>query len=484
MAKITTIIDIGSNSMRMVVFKKSSRFAFHLINETKSRVKISQGSYFNDGYLQDLPLKRAYDCLESFVSISKSFKSRKIICVATSALRDAPNSKKFLNRVKKELHLNIKIIDGEKEAYFGGIAALNLLCNQDFMTVDIGGGSTEFCFIKNGKIHKTISLNIGTIRLKELYFNNKDIHSAKKFVLNNLTKISKDITIPKTIVGIGGTIRALSKLLIKNSNYPLNLIHGFEYNVAQMESVFNHISDSEDNTQLRKIGIKKDRCDTIREGSFIFEMIINTFNIKKVITSSVGLREGVYLSDILRTSKHKFPLNFHPSLKNLMDRFEVDNKQSAYLGLNASMLFDILKPLHKIDDKYKTLLVVSSKLHGVSVLLGLDDIFYFILNNLKYNFSHSSRVLVSFLIKFSKKSLPKSKDMELFSSLLPSFETVQWLSFMMTLNLGLNADFSKRKYKYLLRDKSLLISASDISYIVKNSIYKIETPKKINIDIR
>ena len=67
MAKITTIIDIGSNSMRMVVLQKSSRFAFHLINETKARVKISEGSYENNGNLQDIPMQRAFNSLKSFL---------------------------------------------------------------------------------------------------------------------------------------------------------------------------------------------------------------------------------------------------------------------------------------------------------------------------------------------------------------------------------------------------------------------------------
>ena len=145
MAKITSIIDIGSNSMRMVVFAKTSRFAFHLINETKSKVKISQGAYENNGTLQQEPMKRAFLALESFLNISKNLKARKILCVATSALRDAPNKKEFLDKVKKELGLNIKVIDGNKEALLGGIAASNLLYqHNDFFTIDIGGGSTEF----------------------------------------------------------------------------------------------------------------------------------------------------------------------------------------------------------------------------------------------------------------------------------------------------------------------------------------------------
>ncbi|MEN8717474.1 MAG: Ppx/GppA family phosphatase, partial [Sulfurovum sp.] len=227
MAKITTIIDIGSNSMRMVVLKKSSRFSFSLINESKARVKISEGCYENGGNLQEIPMQRAYESMKSFLNISNNLKSRKIICVATSALRDAPNAKTFLSRIKKDFGISIKVIDGEKEAYYGGVAALNLIHENSFVTVDIGGGSTEFSFVNEGKIIKSISLNIGTVRIKELYFNKNDFDGARKYILNNLEKIyDLNISMPNTAVGIGGSIRAISKAIMKNDEYPLDVLHG------------------------------------------------------------------------------------------------------------------------------------------------------------------------------------------------------------------------------------------------------------------
>ena len=312
MSKVTTIIDIGSNSMRMVVLQKSSRFAFSLINETKSRVKISEGCYENDGNLQEIPMQRAYESLKSFLNISNALKSRKIICVATSALRDAPNSNIFISKIRKDLGLNIKVIDGEKEAYYGGVAALNLLHDDTFVTVDIGGGSTEFCFVNKGKVEKSISLNIGTVRIKELYFNKNDVDGAKKYILDNLKKIlDLEITIPKKVVGIGGSIRALSKIVMAKNQYPLDILHGYVYQVKNEISLFDRISRAKNNEDLKSFGVKKDRFDTIKEGAFIFKTILDELKIDEVVTSGVGVREGAYLSDLLRNSNHKFPENFN-----------------------------------------------------------------------------------------------------------------------------------------------------------------------------
>jgi len=488
MSKVTTIIDIGSNSMRMVVLQKSSRFSFSLINETKSRVKISEGCYENNGNLQDIPMQRAYESLKSFLNISHALKSRKIICVATSALRDAPNAKVFISKVQKDLGLNIKVIDGEKEAYYGGVAALNLIHDDTFVTVDIGGGSTEFSFVKNGKIEKSISLNIGTVRIKELYFNKDDIEGARKVILDNLKKIfDLGIEIPSKVVGIGGSIRAISKIVMARNDYPLDILHGYTYEVKNEKNFFNKIIDANTNDELKSLGVKKDRFDTIKEGSFIFKTILDELNIKEVITSGVGVREGVYLTDLLRNSNHKFPENFNVSVRSLLDRFQIDEKQSAYMGNNAGKIFDVLRPIHNLDDKLRTLLVVSSKLYSIGSTLNFyksnDNAFDFILNGLNYDFLHTSRVVVAHTIKFSKKSLPSKSDISKYQDLLPSLEIMQWMSFMISLNIAINQDLSRPKVEYVLDNNTLEINLSNKSFLIEANIDKLESPEELNIKI-
>ena len=488
MSKVTTIIDIGSNSMRMVVLQKSSRFSFSLINETKSRVKISEGCYENNGNLQDIPMQRAYESLKSFLNISHALKSRKIICVATSALRDAPNSKVFISRVQKELGLNIKVIEGEKEAYYGGVAALNLLHDNTFITMDIGGGSTEFSFIRDGKIEKSISLNIGTVRIKELFFNKDDIEGAKKNILDNLKKIFElGIEIPKKVVGIGGSIRAFSKIVMAKNDYPLDILHGYTYNVKDEVSLFNKIINARNNDDLKSVGVKKDRFDTIKEGTFIFKTILDELNIKEVVTSGVGVREGVYLTDLLRNSNHKFPENFNVSVRSLLDRFQIDEKQSAYLGSNAGKIFDVLKPMHNLDDKFRTLLVIASKLHSIGSTLNFyksnDNAFDFILNGLNYDFLHTSRVVVAHTIKFSKKSLPSKSDILKYQELLPSLEVMQWMSFMISLNIAINQYLSRPKVEYVLNNNTLEIDLSNKSFLIQSNIDKLESPEDLIIKI-
>lgn len=488
MAKITTIIDIGSNSMRMVVLEKSSRFAFNLINETKSRVKISEGCYENNGNLQEIPMQRAYESLKSFLNISKSLKSRKIICVATSALRDAPNAKVFLNRIKNDFSLNIKVIDGEKEAFYGGIAASNLIHEDNFITVDIGGGSTEFSFVNNGVILKSISLNIGTVRIKELFFNKNDIEGARKYILDNLKELfDLNMNVPLTAVGIGGSIRSLSKLIMQKNEYPLDILHGYKYNVENEFSHFDLIVNAKTNKELKNLGVKKDRFDTIKEGTFIFKTILEELNIKKVITSGAGVREGVYLCDLLRNTNNKFPSNYNVSVRSLLDRFQIDQKQSAYFGSNAGKIYDVLKPLHELDDKFRQLLIIASKLHTIGSSLNFyksnDNAFDFILNGLNYDFQHSSRVIIAHTIKYSKKSLPNKSDLEKFSELLPKTHDMKWMSFMIALNIAVNQDLSRPNTRYILSDNTLKIELENKSFMIASNIDKLELPKNLKLEL-
>lgn len=489
MAKITTIIDIGSNSMRMVVFQKTSRFGFHLINETKSKVKISQNCYENNGNLQEEPMQRAYDALESFLYIAKNLKSRKILCVATSALRDAPNAKLFVNKVKKNLKLHIKVIDGAKEAYYGGIATLNLLPNNNFTTIDIGGGSTEFALVENKTIKQTVSLKIGTVRLKELYFDKGDLEGAKKYILSQLELLSDAYSKIHKAVGLGGTARALSRAIIKDTLYPFESLHGYWYETKNTTKLFENILDAHSNNELKELGIRKDRFDTIQAGTFIFQTIIDYLGIHEVTTSRVGVREGVYLTDILRSSNHKFPSNFNVSVRSLMDRFIDDTSQTAYLGNNISKLFDILSPLHNLEKKYKSYLVISAKLQQIGIKLN----FYkstthssdFILNALTYGFTHSERILISTIIKYSKKDLPAQDCMEEFKEFeefLPSLKTLQWLSYIHSLNKILNSEYLKYKYEYELKDDILYIKSDKVHYIILDDLQKLKKP--YNFEVR
>ena len=485
MAKRTAVIDIGSNSARMVIFEKSSHFAYHLIKEIKSRVRIGEGAYENGGVLQDIPMQRTYDALEGYRNIIQTLKCKKVFCVATSALRDAPNSPVFIKRVRLGLGINIKIIDGKQEAYYGGVAAKNLLKPfKNATTIDIGGGSTELALIENSNIIDKISLDIGTVRLKELFLDkHTSSNEIKNYIQNVLINLPEYFSNENLIV-IGGTTRYFSELIMKKIDYPLKTVHGFEYKLD------NHIEfarDIKNSTilELKNFGIKKDRIDTIREGLFIFDEITKKLNTKHIITSGVGVREGVYLCDLLRNSNHSFPQNFKLSLNSLIDRFGIKDRQNSSIVRYCKDLFHALSYLHQIDDKYLYLLATSAKLYNIGIRLNFYEknlhSYYFIINSLNYGFSHKEKILIALLIKYHMKKLPSIEDLKAYENLLPNIKIVNWLSFILSLSNCLHKDLMDDKFSFEFKNHTLHIKSRKKLYLAKECIKKLAKPASFAI---
>ncbi|MDO5045155.1 Ppx/GppA phosphatase family protein [Campylobacter sp.] len=474
MAKRTAVIDIGSNSMRMAIFQKTSRYAFYILGEFKMKVRLGEGAYDEGGTIGEKSMKKAIEALGEFKNIAKSYKCHKIFCMGTSALRDAPNSTEFIAIVRKKLGLNLKIVKGVDEANFGAVAALNLLEPlKDFITIDIGGGSTELALIKDGKISDSVSLDVGTVRLKELFFDKKNLKGLDGFMKEILKQLPENFK-SKNVVAIGGSLRAISNSIMELQNYALKSVHNFSYKFSDYKGFIKDLTESSV-LDLAKFHVKKERFDTIREGAFIFLSIASRIECERVYTSGAGLREGIYLSDLLRPSK-KFPPNFNPSVKSLQDRFLLASNKAVVKY--AKDIFDALKPLHGIEDKFVRELEVAAKLYNIGQCLG----FYgehinssnFVISALNYGFSHEQKSLIATVIGMNgKKNLA---EFERFKSLLPDENTVRWLSFMLNLAKNLDINCMHKKLKFEFINHTLQISGAKENFMAKESLRKIAKP--------
>jgi exopolyphosphatase/guanosine-5'-triphosphate,3'-diphosphate pyrophosphatase len=484
MAKRVAVIDIGSNSIRMVVYEKTSRFAFHILNETKSRVRLSEGAYQNGNNLQDIAMGRTFDALENFLSIISSFKARKTLCVATSALRDAPNKKEFISRVKNSLGLKIKVIDGQRESYLGAIACANLLPEQESaLSIDIGGGSTEFSLIQKKDINNNISLNLGTVRIKELFFDKNDIDGAKEYIDSKLAQI--DSIKVSSIIGIGGTFRAISMALIEYNNYPIKKLHAYKSSYEEFNQFLTKILNSNED-DLKKLNIKKNRFDIIKPGALILQRVINKISVKTLITSGVGVREGVYLADMLRTSKDKFPTNYNTSVRYILDS-HVDNiAYSNQLCKVAKSLFDISYKELKIDKKYRYELAIAAKLcmsgSNMHFYSQYKHSYHLIQDALEFGFTHKQTTLIATLTKYAKRKLPSSSHVSKYRDLLPNKELLDALSYLLSLSISLlshkprNIDFTLE-----FKNNELKVESKNNLFLAKESIKRLDSIKNFTV---
>ena len=494
MAKRTAIIDIGSNSARLVVFEKTSRYGFHLICEQKSKVRIGEGAYEKEGHLQPVGIKRAFLTLKSFLHTIQKYQANKTLCVATSALRDAPNGKLFVSWIQNELGLSIKIINGNKEAKYGAIAANNLLPIHEGITIDIGGGSSDMALIQNGRLFDTYSLNLGTVRLKELFFDKQmpiqEINKkAKAYIVNELKKLPEHFR-HHLAIGIGGTARTLGKGIMKYSAHPLDKLHAFTYNVNAYQSYLEEIPLSSAKN-LKKFGLKKNRFDTIREGTLIFNEILAFITAQSVITSPVGVREGVFLEQLLREDNLKFPTTINTSMVSILDRFNpldnIEKKKKSKLKI-ASKLYAQLQIDIKDKQQYESELLWAVKLSSIGKTLTIykshQHAFYIAMQELNYGFTHEQMLLISLLLRMHGKELLHKPLFQSFAPLLPQKQTLLWLSFIYTLTVFLHEASNSAHIEFTYHNKTLIITSDKPLYLAKEKIKALEKPIPFAIIIK
>ena len=487
MAQCTAIIDIGSNSMRMAVFQKTSRFAFHILHEVKSSVRLSEHAYKNGGNLQDEPMERTSLAIGEFLSIARSFGARKILCVATSALRDAPNASTFLSRIQRQHNLSIKVISGEREAYLGGIACANLLPSlRDAITVDVGGGSSEFAFLRNGKVEQLFSLNIGTVRIKELFFDINDINGATIYIDEALKQLPNFNT--NTLIGIGGTFRALTRAMMKKEDYPLKKLHAYTTNTNTFLRFTTQILEAGPK-KLRSMFIKPDRFDTIKPGSLILERIIRHLTMQTVICSGVGVREGVFLSDLLRNSGDCFPANYNPSVRYLLDTYGLHSDHALQCAHLSKRLFELLHETLKIDPTYKQELTIAAKLLSIGVDIRYyayqRHSHYLAMNILDYALTHKQIALISHLLLFKKGHTSSELVIKgSYGVLLPDNATLNALSSLLWLSHILLASRVNASELSLVLEKGALIISGAHLYLAREQLKNIILPKNITLTLR
>jgi len=367
------------------------------------------------------------------MSIAEAYGSRKLLCIATSAVRDAPNRGEFLRRAGSELGLNIKVIDGEKEAYLGGVACANLLPSMRAHTIDIGGGSTEFACIESGAVNCSTSINLGTVRLKELFFDKGDLAGAEAYIDTQLS--TAQLGPEPVVVGIGGTFRALAQIMLKELNHPIGKLHAFTFSAEQLFELGRKILAAPDNKALEALGVKKERHDIIRPGTLILMRFLAHVGCETLVTSGAGVREGLYLTDLLRHNKHRFPVGFNPSLRYLLDRHTVEPKFSNALAAVSKELFDLLQTQFELSAELRPLLAIAAKLAKVGASVHFYSYpktsQYMAESALEYGYTHAEIMTVAALVRYHKNKKVAKSFQTRYRTLLPASKTLSRLNLLL-----------------------------------------------------
>lgn len=297
---IYAIMDIGSNTVRLSVYKERNGEAVILFSE---KDQVSLKSYVKDGKLTNKGIKRLYNTLKKFKALVDNFEDIDgVYPFATATVRDVANRKEVLDLMKEDLDLDIEILSGEEEAKLAFVGASVSTEVKEGVLCDIGGGSTEVVIIGQGKVIKSNSLSIGSLSAFNDYvdglFVDKD---SKKLIENKVLQLFDDSSIYeedfKILSAVGGSARAA--LNFYKDYYKLE-DDTRSMDVKEFDSMVKDLIKKSDKKKMRMIlDIKPDRIHTLLPGMIILNEISKSFNIETINVSQTGVREGYVYSKLL-----------------------------------------------------------------------------------------------------------------------------------------------------------------------------------------
>ncbi len=281
---ILAAIDIGSNAARLLICEvvgKGKEIAFNRLNIV--RIPLQLGfDVFETGFIGSKKKKMLIDTIKAYKQLMKVYEVEHYMACATSAMRDAQNSKEIIKEIQDDIHIEIEVISGKLEAeiiYENHIAEL-LDSDDSYLYMDVGGGSTELTLYHNNELVLQESVNIGTVRLLTNKVSNESWDDLKE-ICKDIAKKYEHIT----GIGSGGNINKIFSLLRSKDDKYLQ--------ANTVKDMYKDIQQLNVEERMKKYNIKKDRSEVIVPALLIYNNIFKWCNIEQVLVPKIGLADGL-----------------------------------------------------------------------------------------------------------------------------------------------------------------------------------------------
>jgi exopolyphosphatase/guanosine-5'-triphosphate,3'-diphosphate pyrophosphatase len=276
-------IDIGSNAVRLQIARLSDgSFSepFKKIEFVRVPIRLGDDA-FKNGKISKEKRKEFYKAMQAFSLLLDVFEVEECRACATSALRDASNAKKIIDHVKDEYNINIDVISGREESRLI-LRSINHLFqpNEKYLTIDVGGGSTEMTIIKDKAASNSVSFDVGTVRLLDDVIKETTWKNMEEYVQHHLTEVRHSIAIATS-----GTINKIAAL-IHPSEVP-------SITREELKKFYHTIKKMNTTERIETYKLNPDRADVIEHSAYIYLQILKWADIEKIIAPSAGLKDGI-----------------------------------------------------------------------------------------------------------------------------------------------------------------------------------------------
>ncbi len=300
----SAIVDLGSNSVRLVVFESTGRRPVAIFNE-KAVLRLGKGLE-QTGMLNPDGVGQALDVMARFNAIARAMHADPFEVLATAAARDAANGPDFIRNLERRMPgVPIRILSGEQEAAYGAAGLLTGLPSADGTLADIGGGSLELVRLERGRVSRSASLPLGVLRLADRARN--DVARAREVVETDLA------TLPWLGAGqgrdlflVGGAFRALARLHMAETRYPLLIVHHYAIEREEARAFAGGVPSTPKRAIERVPGLRR-RADDLPFAAVALRRLLRAVMPRRVVFSAHGLREGWFLDRVGRSYPEEDP---------------------------------------------------------------------------------------------------------------------------------------------------------------------------------
>jgi exopolyphosphatase / guanosine-5'-triphosphate,3'-diphosphate pyrophosphatase len=299
-------IDIGSNSIRSRIVEVSAEGMRRTLDEEKAYTRLGRGMVAT-GRLSKEAMADALVALERMLHIAERHDVTRVRAVATAAVRQATNGQKFVARVRDELGLQIEVISAEEEGRLAFLSAAESVGTDGRCTViDIGGGSMEVVRASDGVITMTASLPVGAVVMSERYHTvdpmpKKQVKHLARHVRRTLAaEIGTEPESVGLLVGSGGTVSAVARLIAATRRPDVSSVHTFEIHRDDLAHVRAALVRSSAEERLAMKGMPESRVDIIVAGAVVLDETVRVLGAETLVVNSRGMREGIVIDTVMR----------------------------------------------------------------------------------------------------------------------------------------------------------------------------------------
>ncbi|MGG1635445.1 Ppx/GppA family phosphatase [Paenibacillus sp. NRS-1760] len=406
------IIDIGSNSVRLVVYEKTANGAHRVADSSKRPARLSERIDEN-GCLPGTAIDDLIDTLNHFTMICTHNHTSHIRAVATAAIRNANNRSEILARIHSATGLSIELLTGEDEASYGFLGMINSLKIRDGLLIDIGGGSTELSLFRNRVLVHSVSFPFGCVSFNKRFgtkgtLQDEDLKALEAIVAEaarNETWIGETAGLP--LVGVGGTVRALGKMHQAAYKYPFPQTHNYPITSEHIDELFHQMRKLPLDKRRKLPGLSKDRADVVVPGVAILRVLFRATKATYYRICGAGLRDGLFHATRF-PNRPKLDDVLKYSLTNLSALHPEAPKQHVLQVNRISLeIYDVLNYVYPLTPQSRVLLDTASQLFRIGASIDYYEYarhsFYLIVNSQLNGLTHREMIMTAAIASYKSK---------------------------------------------------------------------------------